>query len=51
MTIMDHTHIPDYNDNPITIEAADICIAMKELIKQSETFHAQFVAINSLTKL
>jgi hypothetical protein len=59
MTIMDHTHnahahahahIPDYNDEPITIEAADICIAMKELLKQSEVFHAQFVAINSLTK-
>ena len=47
---MDSTHIPDYIDDPITIDANDLCNTMSQLINQNEIFCAQFSAINSLTK-
>lgn len=52
MTYMNNAHIPDYNehDEPISMNAADICVSMNELMKKSEVLYAQFSAINSLTK-
>lgn len=47
---MTDTRVPDYNDEPIAINAADICISMVELTKQSEAFCAQFAAIVNLTE-
>jgi hypothetical protein len=50
MNDMDHARVPDFNDEPINVAAADICIAMTILMKQSETFYDKFCAINGLTK-
>lgn len=47
---MDSTHIPEYIDDPITIDANDHCNIITQLINQNERFYAQFNAINNLTK-
>lgn len=47
---MDQAHIPDYNEETMSMNANDICVSMTKLMKQSEIFYAQFSAINSLTK-
>ena len=47
---MDAMHMPDYIDDPINVNAHDICMLMNELTQQSEVFYGRFSAINSLTK-
>ena len=43
-------HMPDYIDEPINVNAHDICMLMNELTQQSEVFYGRFSAINRLTK-